>query len=592
MVGWEKKKISDIAPLQRGFDLPSQNIIAGKYPIVYSNGINGFHKYAMASAPGLVTGRSGTIGALHFIEQDYWPHNTTLWVTDFKGNDPKFIYYLYKSLNWKIYATGSGVPTLNRNDIHDTILSIPPLPEQRAIAAALSDVDSYIAALERLIAKKRNIKQGAMQELLKPKENWEEHCLNYYGYFSSGNGFPLLYQGEKSGKYPFYKVSDFNNPGNERFMVSANNYISQMTASHLKCNIIEVGAIIFAKIGAAIFLERKKQAAYPCCIDNNMMAFTVYKEKGDSKYFTYVLQSMKLGDLVTATALPSLSGKQIGEIIRKHPQKPEQARIAQILSDMDAEIDALTAQLTKAKLIKQGIMQELLTGRIRLVTDKTSDAAAPKAKVIPFPTAEAKPAAASSNKKHNQQFDDAVAFSMIVENFYHPKYRLGRVKIFKLMYLLRRYQEIKTAGFTKQAAGPYKSEARYKGGEKIAIDKGYVIETKVKGKEGFIISKGNNIAAALKYAEDWHWQDNVQWLISNFQYKTRDDLETLTTVDMAACELRENGKTVNLQSIKEVIRSNPKWKQKLSKPHFADANIAQAIKWSIELFGTEAPQNA
>ena len=114
-----------IAPLQRGFDLPNQNIIDGDIPIVYSNGILKFHNKSKSKAPGLITGRSGTIGKFTFIENgEFWPHNTSLWVTDFCDNYPKFIYYLFQTINIEQFSTGSGVPTLNRNNVHSKICSI------------------------------------------------------------------------------------------------------------------------------------------------------------------------------------------------------------------------------------------------------------------------------------------------------------------------------------------------------------------------------------------------------------------------------------------------------------------------------------
>ncbi|MCC8047171.1 MAG: restriction endonuclease subunit S [Clostridiales bacterium] len=138
-----------MAPLQRGFDLPKAQMEDGDYPVVMSNGINGFHSKYKVKAPGVVTGRSGTIGHLHYIEQDYWPHNTTLWVTDFKGNVPLFIYYLYQCLGLDKFQSGSGVPTLNRNDVHDTVLSVPKPDEQTRIAAFLQSLDHLIALHQR-----------------------------------------------------------------------------------------------------------------------------------------------------------------------------------------------------------------------------------------------------------------------------------------------------------------------------------------------------------------------------------------------------------------------------------------------------------
>ena len=163
---WETKRLGEIAPLQRGFDLPTSQIQPGSYAVVYSNGVLQHHERAMVKGPGVVTGRSGTIGKVHFIEKDYWPHNTALWVTSFRENDPKFIYYLYTHINLVQFLSGSGVPTLNRNDVHQHLVACPPLPEQRAIATILSDMDAEIAALERRRAKTRTVKQGMMQQLL------------------------------------------------------------------------------------------------------------------------------------------------------------------------------------------------------------------------------------------------------------------------------------------------------------------------------------------------------------------------------------------------------------------------------------------
>ncbi|QNL45141.1 restriction endonuclease subunit S [Oscillibacter hominis] len=167
---WINKKLCEIAPLQRGLDLPYSKLENGHVPVIFSNGINAYHRVAMVKGPGVITGRSGTIGKLHYVDGDYWPHNTTLWVTDFKGNNPRFIYYLFNLVNWTDYMTGSGVPTLNRNDVHAKIMSIPEnVEEQESIATALLAMDSEIEALEQKLAKYRQVKQGMMQQLLTGK---------------------------------------------------------------------------------------------------------------------------------------------------------------------------------------------------------------------------------------------------------------------------------------------------------------------------------------------------------------------------------------------------------------------------------------
>ena len=164
---WETRYLADIAPLQRGFDLPNSKLQQGPYPVVYSNGVLNHHAAFQVKGPGVVTGRSGTIGTVTFVEQNFWPHNTSLWVTTFKDNDPKFIFYLYARIGLERFATGTGVPTLNRNDVHAFKVSVPPTKtEQEAIAEVLSAMDAEVALLEAQLAKYRQLKQGLMQKLL------------------------------------------------------------------------------------------------------------------------------------------------------------------------------------------------------------------------------------------------------------------------------------------------------------------------------------------------------------------------------------------------------------------------------------------
>lgn len=169
---WKAKRLEEVAPLQRGFDLPAAELEAGNVPVVYSNGIRNYHKAGMAQGPGLVTGRSGTIGNLHYIDEGhYWPHNTSLWVTTFKGHDPKFVYFLYSAIGLIRFASGSGVPTLNRNDVHSFETSVPgTTDEQQRIADFLSSLDALIAAESNQVSLLKIHKQGLMQQLFPAPE--------------------------------------------------------------------------------------------------------------------------------------------------------------------------------------------------------------------------------------------------------------------------------------------------------------------------------------------------------------------------------------------------------------------------------------
>lgn len=137
-------EFKDFITLQRGFDLPEHSRVNGEIPVVGSTSISGFHNVAKVSAPGVVTGRSGALGEVQYIDKDFWPLNTTLWVKDFKNNDPKYVYYFLKTLDLKRFNSGAGVPTLNRNDLDTLKIQIHEKNEQKIIAKVLSNYDDLI----------------------------------------------------------------------------------------------------------------------------------------------------------------------------------------------------------------------------------------------------------------------------------------------------------------------------------------------------------------------------------------------------------------------------------------------------------------
>ena len=151
-IEWIETTIGAQATLQRGVDITRADQRDGPIPVVSSGGISSFHDVAAATGPGVVLGRKGVVGSVWFVTGDYWPHDTTLWVKDFHGNDRRFVYYFFKWMAPRFAAmdVGSANPTLNRNHVHPIEVRWPPLAEQRAIVHILGTLDDKIELNRRM----------------------------------------------------------------------------------------------------------------------------------------------------------------------------------------------------------------------------------------------------------------------------------------------------------------------------------------------------------------------------------------------------------------------------------------------------------
>lgn len=281
--------------------------------------------------------------------------------------DTNFLFQILGSniINEQIMTenNGSSQPNLSATSLKNFKIPLPPLSEQRAIAAVLSDMDDYISTLEQLIAKKRNIKKGAMQELLTGKRRlpgfegeWEKKTLfelvpnlrmgqspDSRFYNTEGDGLPLI-QGH----------ADIEN---QKTIIRF--YTSQIT----KC----------AYVGDTILTVRAPvgkvaKAAFNCCLGRGVCGFSYPNEF----LYQWLLWCEPLwGSMSTGSTFDSISSETLKKVNVYLPaDENEQSAIANILSDMDAEIDALETKLKKARNIKQGMMEELLTGHIRLIEDE------------------------------------------------------------------------------------------------------------------------------------------------------------------------------------------------------------------------------
>ena len=258
-------------------------------------------------------------------------------------------------------ATGLKIYGVSKTNLKTIQIPRPTLPEQTAIATILSDTDALIERLEKLIAKKKAIKQGAMQQLLTGKKRlpgfsgeWEIRKLGECVTIESGES-PSKFKFKNDG-IPYYKVDQLNN----------GNKYQKDTPYFIECNNpIPKGSIIFPKRGASILLNKVRILTEDSFMDTNLMTLTTSDEL-NNEYLFYMLIHIELWHVADTTSIPQINNKHIKPLEIPIPSFLEQQTIATILSDMDAEIESLEQARDKYTMIKQGMMQQLLTGRIRI----------------------------------------------------------------------------------------------------------------------------------------------------------------------------------------------------------------------------------
>jgi type I restriction enzyme S subunit len=371
-VGWVVQNLGAVATLQRGYDLPHKDRKRGSIPVITSSGFGDTHSESRVIGPGVVTGRYGTIGQVFYVIEDFWPLNTTLYIKDFHGNDPLFIAHLLRTIDFHSHSGKSGVPGVNRNDLHELIVHLAPVPEQRSIATALSDVDALLAKLDQFIAKKRDLKQAAMQQLLTGQTRlpgfsgeWEVKRLGDLASFFKGKGLPksalipfgaepCIHYGELFTQYAetIGEIISRTDDSQNSFRSVENDVLmptSDVTPRGLaKASCVTVDGVILGGDILVIRSDRKR-------VCGTFLSYVIRSEEDQ------VLQ------LVTGSTVFHLYGSDMKKFTFSMPLLSEQTAIATVLSDMDAEITALEARRDKTRALKQGMMQELLTGRIRLV---------------------------------------------------------------------------------------------------------------------------------------------------------------------------------------------------------------------------------
>ena len=371
---WEQRKLGEISNIIAGGDKNINKIKKyGKYPVIANsinkNGIVGYYdnEYRVKAPAVTVTGR-GEIGHAVARFQNFTPIVRLLALSS--KLDPIF---LANSINKiRFFNESTGVPQLTKPQLSTYSIIIPSVEEQNNIGKLILLIEKYIHLQQRkldiLIKLNRNIIINLFKEirvnhhaieLKHTASNWKSARLKELGICQSGFGFPIKEQNGSKG-IPFFKVSDFNTFGNEIYLQYANNYVTNHQIRKNKWKIFDqVPAIVFAKVGAAIFLNRKRMINEPFLIDNNLMAFELNLQKLDYKFAKILFDNMYLPKFAQVGALPSYNASDINAIKVKIPDMDSQKKIANIIMKNNNEIILQKQILQKGKELKQFLLQNM-----------------------------------------------------------------------------------------------------------------------------------------------------------------------------------------------------------------------------------------
>ncbi|NCP14614.1 MAG: restriction endonuclease subunit S [Sphingomonadales bacterium] len=367
----ERRLLGDVCTLQRGFDLPVKERKPGRFPLVTSSGPTDFHSEGKVRGPGVVTGRSGSIGNVFYVEDDFWPLNTALYVKDFHGNDARYIYYLLQFFDLSRFASGAGVPTLNRNHVHDEPVWIAPdVEEQKRIVAVLDQAfaaldraralaEANLADVEELFSAQLQIALDQMQAL---------HGVSALGsHVDFKNGFAF-----KSSKFvdvgqPVVRISNIQNgtvtlekvvyARQQDYREDLSKYLVEEGALLIAMSGATTGKIGFNKTGVTL-LQNQRVGKFAKTSSINLEYLAFFLE-------TKVAEHL---DISAGAAQPNLSTKQIIEVMLPIPQKEEQARFVDRMDVAKAKCAAARSnyrkQLDGLADLRKSLLQKAFAGEL------------------------------------------------------------------------------------------------------------------------------------------------------------------------------------------------------------------------------------
>ena len=355
MAEWIECTLGDLVTFQRGHDLPKSQMQEGQYPVVGSNGIIGFHNEYTTDNPSITVGRSGNVGKPFIYYGKTWSHNTTLYVKDYKGNDPVFVFYFLKTMDLANYAGGSAVPTLNRNHIHTLPVLIPKNVEiQRKIGTFLKQFDDKIEENERINNNLEQQAQAIYQQMFidNASSDWTEGTLSDIAditmgqspsgssYNEDGNG-TIFFQGRAEFGFRFPTVRLYTTE--PKRMACANDTLMSVRAPVGDLNV----------------------AHTDCCIGRGLAA--IHSKNNHQSFVLYTMFSLKKQlDVFNGegTVFGSINRNSLNEMPLLIPSSEKLDEFEALVAPMDAAIRNNCDEICRLEQLRDSLLPKLMSGEL------------------------------------------------------------------------------------------------------------------------------------------------------------------------------------------------------------------------------------
>lgn len=373
--GWSWKNFKSVCVLKRGYDLPTHARMAGDFPLYSANGVTDYINQYKADGPGVITGRSGTIGKVHYVENNYWPLNTALYVQNFNGNHPRFIKYFLQNFDLTRFASGSAVPTLNRNSLSTELVCTPDsVNEQIRIAEKLdalhARIDTAIIHLQESVALKNCLLQAALdgQFSVIPERMTIESLAEVKG----GKRLPKGEQlSDEVTEHPYVRIADFTDKGT--IDLSDIKYISKEIHEQIKRYVISKDDLyisIAGTIGKTGFVPPELDGAN---LTENAAKLVIRDKKQLNLSYLYLFTltsdfSTQAGLATKTVAQPKLALTRLSKIEIPMCSVEDQRKVVTTIEALKSKIhdaeEVLLAKISDLQNLKASILDSAFKGEL------------------------------------------------------------------------------------------------------------------------------------------------------------------------------------------------------------------------------------